>query len=129
MTWSTKAWLALAIALVGFSLGYHLLPMRWWRHGELPTVVPLTFSMSVALSIASARWPGLGVPAAVSWVLSTVALARVLVWIATWNPHVGAGVAWGLTVIAELTLLASRPRARRPHAEVACSASWPGPRR
>ncbi|MFT3713367.1 MAG: hypothetical protein QM817_37400 [Archangium sp.] len=94
------------IALIGAALGHLLLPMRWWRHGDLPLTVPLLLLTAIALSLSTLRWIRLLPFAICAWLGWALALTRLLLWISTWNTNVlSSALVWGGTVVIELALL------------------------
>lgn len=100
-----QLWLAPVVGLFGYCLGLALLPMRWWRHGDIPLFVPVTMLVAIAMTVVSNR-SSLRVLASMCWLVWALMLVRVLLWISTWNHHLGgSAVAWGATLVLELMLV------------------------
>lgn len=100
-----QLWLAPVVGLLGYWLGLGLLPMRWWRHGDIPLFVPATMLVAIAMTVFANRSP-LRLLASMCWLVWALMLVRVLLWISAWNLHLaGSAVAWGATVVLELILV------------------------
>ncbi len=99
-----QLWLSPVVGLVGAWLGLALLPMRWWRHGDISLFVPATMLVAIAMTVVANR-SSLRLLASMCWLLWALMLVQVLLWISAWNPHLTGSAVWGATVVLELILV------------------------
>ncbi len=104
-------WIPFVLGVVGFEVGWLLLPMRWWRHDETGLVLPtLLLTACLVAMFAAHRVGGLFRPLSVIlWLGLGAHLAQFVccLWIVGMNRDALANAAavWAGTVTVEAALL------------------------